>query len=144
MENGKMRVVIADNNVQDRESKQTTMTNLGINVILATGNGSKALETIREEQPDVVIMDLILPEIDGIGILEEVNKGESPRRKPVFIIETALRMENLVDEAIQAGADYYMMKPVSNTMLIKRVYQLMEKRMQINPIVTGTDRKSVV
>ena len=44
-----MRVVIADNNVQDRESKQTTMTNLGINVILATGNGSKALETIREE-----------------------------------------------------------------------------------------------
>lgn len=92
-----MRVVIADNNVQDRESKQTTMTNLGINVILATGNGSKALETIREEQPDVVIMDLILPGIDGIGILEEVNKGESPRRKPVFIIETALRMENLVD-----------------------------------------------
>ena len=75
-----MRVVIADNNVQDRESKQTTMTNLGINVILATGNGSKALETIREEQPDVVIMDLILPGIDGIGILEEVNKGESPRR----------------------------------------------------------------
>ena len=74
-----MRVVIADNNVQDRESKQTTMTNLGINVILATGNGSKALETIREEQPDVVIMDLILPGIDGIGILEEVNKGESPR-----------------------------------------------------------------
>lgn len=143
MENGKMRVVIADNNVQDRESKQTTMTNLGINVILVTGNGSKALETIREEQPDVVIMDLILPGIDGIGILEEVNKGESPRRKPVFIIETALRMENLVDEAIQAGADYYMMKPVSNTMLIKRVYQLMEKRMQINPIVTGTEKNTV-
>lgn len=128
MENVELRVVIADNNVHDRESKQKTMTDMGIHVVLATGNGSKALETIRTEEPDVVIMDLVLPGIDGIGILEEINKSDYPKKKPIFIIETALRMENLVEEAIQAGADYYMMKPVSNTMLIKRVYQLLEKR----------------
>ena len=114
METTGLRVIIADNNVQDRESKQNTMISMGMDVILATGNGSKALEAIRKEKPDVVVMDMILPGIDGIGILEE--------------IETALRMENLVEEAIQAGADYYMMKPVSNTMLIKRVSQLVEHR----------------
>lgn len=122
-----LRVIIADNNVQDRESKQKTMTSMGMNVVLSTGNGSKALEAIRCEKPDVVVMDMILPGIDGIGILEEINKADYMEKRPIFIIETALRMENLVDEAIQAGADYYMMKPVSNTMLIKRMAQLVER-----------------
>lgn len=50
------------------------------------------------------------------------------RKKPIFIIQTALRMENLVEQAIKYGADYYMMKPVSNQMLISRVRQLVNKR----------------
>lgn len=128
MENRKvLRVIIADNNVQDRESKERTMREMGMDVLLSTGNGSKALEVIKDKQPDVVVMDMILPGIDGIGILEEMNKAEGERKRPIFIIETALRMENLVDEAVRAGADYYMMKPVSNSMLIKRIFQLMER-----------------
>lgn len=123
-----LRVIIADNNVQDRESKEKTMVKMGMEVILATGNGSKALEAIRREKPDVVVMDMILPGIDGIGILEEINQAPYIEKRPIFIIETALRMENLVEEAIQAGADYYMMKPVSGTMLVKRVEQLVERR----------------
>ncbi|MCD7825072.1 MAG: sporulation transcription factor Spo0A [Clostridiaceae bacterium] len=121
-----IRVIIADNNLHDRESKEKTMREMGMNVILSTGNGSKALEAIRLEKPDVVVLDMILPGIDGIGILEEINAVHSLERKPIFIIETALRMENLVDEAIQAGADYYMMKPVSNAMLMKRMIQLVQ------------------
>ena len=49
-------------------------------------------------------------------------------KKPIIIIQTALRMENLVEQAIKFGADYYMMKPVSNQMLINRVMQLVSKR----------------
>ena len=128
MEKTGLKVIIADNNLQDRESKEKTMSGMGMNVILATGNGSKALEAIRREKPDVVVMDMILPGIDGIGILEEINRMAYIEKRPIFIIETALRMENLVEEAIQAGADYYMMKPVSGTMLVKRVSQLVERR----------------
>lgn len=127
VEKNELRVVIADNNLQDRESKQKTMTDMGMKVVLATGNGSKALEAIRAEKPDVVVMDMILPGIDGIGILEEINQENIMEKKPIFVIQTALRMENLVDEAIQAGADYYMMKPVSNTMLMKRIVQLLAR-----------------
>lgn len=127
MEKSNLRVIIADNNLQDRESKQKTMEDKGIKVILSTGNGSKALEAIRCEKPDIVVMDMILPGIDGIGILEEINNADFMEKRPIFIVETALRMENLVEEAIQAGADYYMMKPVSNTMLIKRMFQLLER-----------------
>ena len=123
-----LRVIIADNNVQDRESKERSMREMGMEVLLSTGNGSKALEVIRDKHPDVVVMDMILPGIDGIGILEEINRGDMAAGRPVFVIETALRMENLVSEAMKAGADYYMMKPVSNTMLIKRIFQLMERQ----------------
>lgn len=127
MENLELNVIIADSNVQDRESKKIIMEEMGMKVILATGDGSKALAAIRQNKADIVVMDMVLPGVDGIGILEDVNKNGQVKR-PIFIIETALRMENLVEQAIQSGADYYMMKPVSNQMLIKRMYQLMERR----------------
>ena len=138
-----LRIIIADNNVQDRESKERSMREMGMEVLLSTGNGSKALEAIREKMPDVVVMDMILPGIDGIGILEEVSRGDLVPRRPVFVIETALRMENLVNEAMKAGADYYMMKPVSNTMLIKRIFQLMERQEGMNymPSIPGQPEK---
>lgn len=127
MEEKRIQAVIADNSVQDRESKERSLSEAGIKVMLSTGNGSKALDVIRKQAPDVVIMDMVLPGIDAIGILEELGKAEKKGKKPVFIIETALRMENLVARALEAGADYYMMKPVSNRMLIKRIYQLLER-----------------
>lgn len=127
MEEKSIRVVIADMSVQDRESKEHSLTEAGMKILLSTGNGSKALEMIKKNAPDVVVMDMVLPGIDAIGIIEEIEKMGEGRKKPVVIIETALRMENLVARALEAGADYYMMKPVSNRMLIKRIYQLLER-----------------
>lgn len=123
MEDSGIRVILADNNVQDRESKRKCMEAQGIQVIYDTGDGKKALEHIQSMKPDVVVLDMILPCIDGIGIIEEckqIKDGEGP----VFIIETALRMGSMVEQALQAGADYYMMKPVSASVLIKRIKQL--------------------
>ncbi|MBR1742564.1 MAG: response regulator, partial [Lachnospiraceae bacterium] len=127
MEEKGIQVVIADNSVQDRESKERSLSDAGMQILLSTGNGSKALDVIKKQSPDVVVMDMVLPGIDAIGILEEMDKLEVKQKKTVFIIETALRMENLVSRALEAGADYYMMKPVSNRMLIKRILQLLER-----------------
>lgn len=132
MENVDLHVVIADSNVQDRESKTKIMESVGMKVVLSTGDGSKALEAIKQKRVDVVVMDMILPGVDGIGILEEVNNGNQKNR-PIFIVETALRTENLVEQAIRSGADYYMMKPVSGQMLIKRMYQMVESKYGIIP-----------
>lgn len=130
MEDSGIRVILADNNVQDRESKRKCMEAQGIQVIYDTGDGKKALEHIQSMKPDVVVLDMILPCIDGIGIIEEckqMEEGESP----VFIIETALRMGSMVEQALQAGADYYMMKPVAASVLIKRIKQLDGEQTQI-------------
>lgn len=127
MDISEYHVVIADNNVQDRESKEKYIAEAGMKIILSTGDGRKALETILSEKPDVVIMDMILPGVDGIGILEEIKRSDMDE-KPIFIVETALRLEHMIQQAVQNGADYYMMKPVSGKMLVKRISQLAEQR----------------
>lgn len=144
MEQSELRVIIADSNLQDRESKEKTMVEMGMKVLLTTGNGKKALDAIQRQQPDIVVMDMILPGVDGIGILEEINRDCFMKKRPVFIVETALRMENLVEEAIQAGADYYMMKPVSNTMLIKRMLQLVQKKGTIGNFVQYSAKENTM
>lgn len=126
MRNTQLKVVIADSNLQERESKQLSMEARGMKVILSTGDGNKALKVINDGKADIVVMDMVLSGVDGIGILEESRN--ICEKKPIIIIQTALRMENLVEQAIKFGADYYMMKPVSNQMLINRVMQLVSKR----------------
>ena len=126
MKDTQLKVIIADSNVQDRESKQLSMEAKGMEVVLSTGDGNKVLRAISDGKADVIVMDMILSGLDGIGILEECSHMSG--KKPIFIIQTALRMENLVEQAIKYGADYYMMKPVSNQMLISRVRQLVNKR----------------
>ena len=126
MRNTQLKVVIADSNLQERESKQLSMEARGMKVILLTGDGNKVLKVINDGKADIVVMDMVLSGVDGIGILEESRN--ICEKKPIIIIQTALRMENLVEQAIKFGADYYMMKPVSNQMLINRVMQLVSKR----------------
>ena len=126
MRNTQLKVVIAASNLQERESKQLSMEARGMKVILSTGDGNKVLKVINDGKADIVVMDMVLSGVDGIGILEESRN--ICEKKPIIIIQTALRMENLVEQAIKFGADYYMMKPVSNQMLINRVMQLVSKR----------------
>ena len=126
MRHTQLKVVIADSNLQERESKQLSMEARGMKVILSTGDGNKVLKVINDGKADIVVMDMVLSGVDGIGILEESRN--ICEKKPIIIIQTALRMENLVEQAIKFGADYYMMKPVSNQMLINRVMQLVSKR----------------
>lgn len=126
MRNTQLKVVIADSNLQERESKQLSMEARGMKVILSTGDGNKVLKVINDGKADIVVMDMVLSGVDGIGILEESRN--ICEKKPIIIIQTALRMENLVEQAIKFGADYYMMKPASNQMLINRVMQLVSKR----------------
>lgn len=126
MRNTQLKVVIADSNLQERESKQLSMEARGMKVILSTGDGNKVLKVINDGKADIVVMDMVLSGVDGIGILEESRN--ICEKKQIIIIQTALRMENLVEQAIKFGADYYMMKPVSNQMLINRVMQLVSKR----------------
>ena len=126
MEKKGIKVVLADNNVQDRETRTKAIEEAGMQVVFSTGDGKKALDAIYREQPDIVVMDMILPGLDGIGILEEMEQVDRLKR-PVIMVVTALKTSQMVSKALQKGVGYYMMKPVSNKVFGKRLTQIAEE-----------------
>ena len=101
-----INVAIADDNEQIRQnlqeiiSKEKDMTLVG-----SASDGLDALSMIRTSHPDVVLLDIIMPKMDGLKVLEEINKDESSLKKPAFIILTALGQEEVMEEAIGLGAE---------------------------------------
>lgn len=79
-------------------------------------NGALALKALTEPLPDVIICDLIMPEMDGYGFLREFRKKESK-----IIVVSALKTDAFVAKAIDLGADFYIRKPVNYDMLRERI-----------------------
>ena len=88
-------------------------------------NGLEALEALEKTVPDVMILDLVMPYLDGIGVLERINAMNLEER-PQIIILTALGQETMTQKAIELGANYYILKPFELPTLASRIKQLNE------------------
>ena len=86
-------------------------------------NGVSALELIENTMPDVVVLEMVMPNLDGIGVLEELRERELINR-PRVIIVTAFSQPNLTRQAMELGADYYLLKPFEMELLEKRIRQV--------------------
>jgi two-component system, response regulator, stage 0 sporulation protein A len=86
-------------------------------------NGTEVLDAIARELPDIIILDIIMPHLDGIGVLEKLNRTVLPRR-PKIIMLTAFGQENITQKVLEMGADYYVLKPFSLDVLGTRIRQL--------------------
>lgn len=118
----KLNVVVAD----DNEAVLTMIGNVigGQNDMQLVGkarNGQEAMDMIREHEPDVVLLDMIMPKVDGIGVMELVRGDEGLAKKPVFIVISAVGNEYMTESAFSLGADYYIMKPFDNQALVNRL-----------------------
>lgn len=85
-------------------------------------NGLQALEFLAQDMPDVMILDLIMPHLDGIGVLEKLALEYEVR--PKVIILTAFGQEAMTKRAVELGANYYILKPFDLEVLGNRVRQL--------------------
>ncbi len=95
----------------------------GISIVGVVGDGVAAIEMIRELEPDIVLLDIIMPNLDGLGVLEWVE-SEKPAKRPLFMVFTAIGKDAVVQRALELGADYYMMKPVDTDILVTRILQI--------------------
>jgi len=86
-------------------------------------NGIDAVKAIQEKEPDVVILDIIMPHLDGIGVLEKLDSIEL-NVKPKIIVLTTLGQETMTQQACDLGADYYILKPFDLDVLGTRIKQL--------------------
>ena len=83
-------------------------------------NGLQALEMLEHESPDVMIVDLIMPHLDGIGVLEHLSSEEE---RPKVIVLTAFSQDTQIKRAVELGAHYYLLKPFDLEVLGNRVRQ---------------------
>jgi two-component system response regulator (stage 0 sporulation protein A) len=94
-----------------------------IEVIGVANDGNEALDIIFNSNPDVVILDIIMPQIDGLGVLERVMNSnmDSP---PKVIMLSAIGQDKITQRAIAMGADYYVVKPFDMEVLVKRIREI--------------------
>ncbi|MDH7576239.1 MAG: sporulation transcription factor Spo0A [Bacillota bacterium] len=93
-------------------------------------NGLQALELLAQEMPDVMILDIIMPHLDGIGVLEKLYLEYEVR--PQVIILTAFGQEAMTQRAVELGANYYILKPFDIEVLGNRVRQLTNGAVQVS------------
>jgi two-component system, response regulator, stage 0 sporulation protein A len=94
-----------------------------ITVIGKAYNGQECLEIIKTEQPDVIILDIIMPHLDGLAVLEKLN--ETPlEKKPSIIMLTAFGQEEVTKKAGELGASYYVLKPFDMDLLVDKVREV--------------------
>lgn len=84
-------------------------------------NGEDACTMIKEKQPDVVLLDLIMPKMDGLSVMDYVNQEKEIKKRPNFIIISAVGQERITEDAFKKGANYYILKPFHNDMVIEKI-----------------------
>lgn len=130
----KIKVLIADDNfdfastIASYIEMQDDMEMLSIAI-----DGQEAFEKIKELKPDVVLLDMIMPHVDGIGVLEKLN---AIGIMPICIMISAVGQDAITAKAIELGAKYYMVKPFDMELAMKRVRELAIKNgtIKVSPI----------
>ena len=125
----KLNVAIADDNERMLRLLGEIVTNdEELQLVGTAKDGEEAYKLIKEKEPDVVLLDIVMPKLDGLGVLDKVNEDETIKKHPSFVMVSAIGHEQITEVAFAKGASYYLMKPFSNEMIINRVKSLKPSR----------------
>ena len=118
------RILIVEDHVQSRtEMAEYLRKQEGIALVREAGNGAEALKLLREEPFEIMITDIIMPQMDGYALLEEMRRRSLPSH-PQTIVVSALSRDDFVTRAIELGATFYMVKPFDMRHLMSHIRDL--------------------
>ena len=131
MSEEKIKVLLADDNKEfiDAVTSYLTLQN-DMEVVGVAYDGMEAYTKILNTKPDVAILDGIMPNLDGLGILEKLNKSKNPNEAPICIMLSAVNQEKITQKAIDLGAEYYIVKPFDLACLSTRIRQMKDVLVQ--------------
>jgi len=118
-----------------------------LDVVGTARNGEDIYKIIKEDEPDVVLLDIVMPKLDGLGVLDKVNQDKTIKKMPVFIMVSAIGQDKVTEDAFNLGADYYIMKPFDEKMIISRIKRArrveLDKIQEITPSFSAKMEKKV-
>ncbi|HPD45591.1 MAG TPA: response regulator [Anaerohalosphaeraceae bacterium] len=95
--------------------------------VLTAGDGFECLNVAESEQPDLILLDNVMPNMDGVTAMRLLREGQSTQHIPVIIV-TALADEATLSAALQAGADDYVVKPFDYGELLEKIAAVLSSR----------------
>jgi len=116
-----MRIMLVDDNAELRRGMRDYLSRQeGMKVVAECGNGSEALEALGKCKADVMVLDLIMPQMDGFSLLEEARRQQLAHM-PQVIVVSALGRDDFIMRAVALGARFYMVKPFDMGVLAGRI-----------------------
>lgn len=119
----KKKILVVEDEPDIADGIEIRLDMAGYKVIKA-GNGQEAVLKARNELPDLVLLDLMIPKMDGYEVCRVLRSAESTKKTPILIL-TALQMVGDVDKAFEAGANDYLSKPFTNERLLAKIEKLL-------------------
>jgi DNA-binding response OmpR family regulator len=116
------KVLVIDDDLDNLKLNDLIFTKAGAQVFMAK-NGKEGLQLLGEEQPDIIILDLMLPDMDGFEVCEKIRKVSDV---PIIML-TGLKRESDVLRGLQVGADDYLVKPFSPQILVARAKSILRR-----------------
>ncbi len=121
------RILLTDDEEPVRTLVALTLKSDGQYEFLEATNGLEALEVARREAPDLILLDVLMPHLDGIEVCARLKKDPATRHIPVILL-TALVQEKDKQKAREAGAEGYFSKPFSPTALLEKINGVLQNR----------------
>src|SRR5439155_25738659 len=132
---------VADDNPTNRDIFSARLATQGYDVINAA-DGEEALTLAREQRPDLVLLDIIMPKLDGVAVCRELKNDPELPFTPVIMV-TALNDSKDIVAGLGAGADEYLGKPVDHAALIARVASMLRIKSLQETVRQQADRLEV-
>jgi CheY-like chemotaxis protein len=115
-------ILVAEDHLDSRDALRALLEAFGFHVLEAA-NGRQAVDVALRWQPDLILMDIMMPELDGFEATRELRRHDSTAHTPIIAVTA---MEGAHQLAIQAGADDYVRKPVDIRGLVAKMHELLE------------------
>lgn len=112
------RILVVDDEVKECELLKRFLERKGYEVITSS-SGMHALETVKSKKPDIILLDVLMPEMDGIAVLKRIREFD---KDVCIIMVTVVNDKSTGTEALKSGADEYITKPVDLNYLDKIVH----------------------
>ncbi len=122
-----MKVMVVDDSRTLRKLLIRELNGIGITNILEAVDGLEALSLLQKESFDLMLLDMEMPELDGLGVLRKIKADQNLSYLPVIVVSGAEELDKTV-ECIQIGAEDYLPKPFNSILLRARVYSSLEKK----------------
>ena len=123
------KILIADENPSSRSQLKECFTRAGCRYVEEATNGEEALSKIGRIHPDVVIIDIWMSKLDGLSVVRSAKAiNYSPDKSPVVIMMSPISNQNIFVQALQAGAELCLVKPINQSNLLEYVESMLKNR----------------